>query len=800
VTDLRHPAPKPKLVFFQYIHDGLPDFLVQHARGHVDCLSEFFDTTVVNSDCDYLEVCEKHEPDLALFELGVNHASCRRPRVANLDSCPSVPKLALHNADAFCNARAGFLSDLDRYGIATVFAIATTAAEHMPELADRLFVWPNCIDPAIYKDYGQFKSIPILLTGNKSALYPWRQRVTRILIARYPALNCPHPGYEPDAFRGLVLRGERYARTINASALVPTCGTVAKEVVRKHFEVPACRSCLVTERSPALEAAGFEDMKNCVFAEPGDIVDKLDYLLSHPDELQRITDAGHELVHSRHTLRQRNQILQWLELNRRLRPGERIVQPGPFAPLCVASRAAPGAAQHVHVRCRGLHLQLIEEGDRRFAAGDIAQAETKYAECINYMPWMPEPRVRLALCWLRSGQAARALGEVQPLLAFVLGQYRATDPDPIEWACYILGLVCLGKLKQAARRARQFPWVQHPELDRVRWLVGVLNGEPSFAIHESDPRYRRRLTIHVLPVKTWKEWTSDTEVTLRACGRHALAEALARALALEPSPMAPSASTKPGQRNPSAAPTRLDVEDPEAGRLSREMLRGTVRRRHLRRQAASVLHWLEVTWGPFLPFHFSILRRDPFYQRIEDIAREAQIGSALILGAGVGRPCTEAFLAGALKNEHPPAIYCVAARPRWGARLRQSLAWHPSVHWLSAPRRASNTTVEKLDALVAGMAESNGLLGFDAVIMDGEAGVRTTALAEGGNTSWPAVQWVFLNDINVEPNWSRHQWLLKQEEMYLFQADAGLRSGYSIFRRRRLPSHAGSAHGPKGVA
>jgi len=38
-------APKPRLVFFQYTHDGLPEFLVQHARDHVDCLSEFFDTT-----------------------------------------------------------------------------------------------------------------------------------------------------------------------------------------------------------------------------------------------------------------------------------------------------------------------------------------------------------------------------------------------------------------------------------------------------------------------------------------------------------------------------------------------------------------------------------------------------------------------------------------------------------------------------------------------------------------------------------------------------------------------------------
>ena len=766
-----HPAGKARLVFFQYRHEGLPGFLVQHARDHVDCLSEFFETTVINTDCDYGEVCERHQPDLALFELGVNHDICRRPRVTNLNACPSVPKLALHNADAFCNARAGFLSDLDRYGIQTVFAIAATAAEHTPELADRLFIWPNCIDPAIFKDYGQFKSIPLLLTGNINAIYPWRQRVTRILRARYPALNCPHPGYEPDVFRGFVLQGESYACTINASALVPTCGSVAKEVVRKHFEVPACRACLVTERSPALEAAGFVDMQNCVFAEPDDIVDKLDHLLLNPDELRRITDAGYELVHARHTRRHRNQILQWLEMHRQLQPGEKIVQRGPFAAPEIASPAAFHVPQHLHIRCRGTHLQLLEEGDRYFAAGDMAKAEGKYAECTNYMPWMPEPRLRRARCWLHGGQAVRAMAEIKPLLAFILGSYKAADPDPVEWATYILCLLCRGKLREATRRARQFPWVQHPELDRVRWLVCVLNGEPCFPMHESDPLYRRRLTIHVLPIKTWDEWANHMVGILKACGQSHMAEKLAAAPAW-------SASTT-GNAAPLADVTRSERESLEGDRLLHAAHHGMLLRRRWRRQMAGTLHRLERICGPFLPFHFSILRRDPFYQSLQDIACETPLGNALIIGAAVGRPGTEAFLAGALKNEKPPAVYCVAARSRRGVKLRQSLAGHPSVRWLKF-----GGLPKTLDELIAGIKQRNGVPRFDAVVLDWGRGSSFPAQTADSNVSLLSTHWVFLNGINLEPNWGCHQWLLNQSEMQLLLADPGLRNGFSIFKRR----------------
>src|SRR5262249_10141164 len=156
---------------------------------------------------------------------------------------------------------------------------------------------------------------------------------------RFPALHSPHFGWSSKKGKPSAtgfLEGEKYAQLINSAWVAPTCGTIANEVVRKHFEIPACNTCLITQRTAALEAAGFVDMVNCVFADETDVLDKLEWLFERPDELARITSAGKQLVDSQHTMQQRDQVFQWFTLHKKLKPGEKIVQAaGPFAPLTI---------------------------------------------------------------------------------------------------------------------------------------------------------------------------------------------------------------------------------------------------------------------------------------------------------------------------------------------------------------------------------------------------------------------------------------------------------------------------------
>lgn len=523
---------KPRLVFFQYKYERLAPFLLMHQREHVDCLSQFFDVTIIQNDCDYREVCDTYEPDLVMFESGVPFGSCKRPAVQNLRACPQVLKVGFLHADGFGEGRTGFLSDMDHWGIETFFTIATTAADHTPAIAGRLFVWPNFVNPKLYRDYGQTKSIDVLFTGNKNTLYPWRRRIVGMVPTHYPSVICSHPGYSPQKTSDRIIVGESYARMLNSAWLVPACGTVAKEIVRKHFEVPACRSCLVTERSAALEVAGFVDMKNCVFADENDVVEKLGYLLEHHEELQAIIDAGHELVHSRHTMKNRDQVLQWYRLNKNLESNKKIIQTNPFEPLQIVNSSSGRETMHIH--SNGELVSLLREANSLLWRGEYARAEHRYMQCVTYYRYMPEPLLGLTLCSLFQGAPKAAMKFILKPLEATLAEYKAIDPDPVEWAYFIVVLLCLGKLREAAKRSREFQWLHHPELDRVRWIVNVLlTHTPMRFVTPNEPR-PYRLTVHQLPSRDVKEWVDHLVTTLRICGQEELAQEVDRLTSPEP--------------------------------------------------------------------------------------------------------------------------------------------------------------------------------------------------------------------------------------------------------------------------
>jgi hypothetical protein len=232
---------KPRLVFFQWRHDGLPKFMQLHMQLHVKCLSEYFDVVLINEHCDYQQVCDKYHPELTLFESGFKSKISQKLTIKNTSAYPEIPKLGLHNGDSWCDCRTGFISDMEHWGIETFFSICTTTAEHTPEIANNLFVWPNFIDSDIYQDYHQSKVVPVLFTGLMNSLYPWRQKMYKIISNRYALHTLLHSGYKNNS--AIMVQGEQYAKAINASWFVPTCGTIAKEVVRKHFEIPGSKAC-----------------------------------------------------------------------------------------------------------------------------------------------------------------------------------------------------------------------------------------------------------------------------------------------------------------------------------------------------------------------------------------------------------------------------------------------------------------------------------------------------------------------------------------------------------------------------
>ncbi len=430
-----------------------------------------------------------------------------------------IPKLALHNANSWSDCRSGFFSDLEHWDVEACFSICTTTVEYMPEIADRMFVWPNFVDPAVYRDYGLEKPVPVMLCGKAHGLYPWRRAVFPVVSELFPTLNCPQFAHQ-SGLSHRSLTGTAYARALNASQISLTCGTMAREVVRKHFEIPGCATCMVTERAEVLEAAGFVHMENCVFAEPAEVVDVIDHLLSQPDAVSRIARGGHELVHARHTLRHRPQIHQWLMLQASLAPGETIVQPGPFSDLVVQSAGSPAVAGWVSRE--GVDRALLREAARCLGRGRNAEARELYGRCLDHVSYLPEARLGLAVVELHDGAPVEAGAILAKLVEGTTVGYGAADPDPVEWGYFVLAVLCQGRLEEALDLCGWYPDLAHPELSRVRREILRLAGQVSPA----EAGGAGRPTVHVVPMRDDAAWTAWLANLLDTCGQGALARRL----------------------------------------------------------------------------------------------------------------------------------------------------------------------------------------------------------------------------------------------------------------------------------
>lgn len=525
---------KPKLVYFMApVTEFSPLVMEFFVSRFLKCLALFFDVVIVNSDCDYDEVCDQHHPDLTLFDGGIEFPHCHQD-IKNTSSHPEVPKIGLLKSDVFSPSRSVFISEMEQWGVETFFTTGTTMGEYFPQICERLFYWPPFIDAEVFHDYNENKNIPVLLTGlseGPSLQYAWRIKMKTLLMDHYPSFVVRHPAYRE---YGSVLQyyGESYARLMNASMVVPTCGSVAKVVVLKHLEIPAARSCLLTERTQSLETFGFVDMENCVFADESDVLDKLDHLFSNRGLLQTITDRGFELVHSRHTARQRPQLLHWLQLNKRLKPGQVIIQDGPLGELTISETSA---AQSYHIVSDAEDRILLRDGDRDLLEGRYNEAEILYRKSHDYVTCMPEAQLRVGICRLYLGDAGGALSWITTPLTSELSYFDAPSPDPVEWGYFLIGLLCSGQVHQAVPFARAFAELSHPQLDTARWAVSVLSGED---IHVTDlndcGRPVARPTIHNLPRRNFQESVADLRKMLAACQQRRYANQLDKFTSIEP--------------------------------------------------------------------------------------------------------------------------------------------------------------------------------------------------------------------------------------------------------------------------
>nr|QOY38648.1 glycosyltransferase [Anaerobacillus isosaccharinicus] len=180
------------------------------------------------------------------------------------------------------------------------------------------FVWsPFSIDPKIYKDWGQEKTIKYLLMGlvhyngvhhPPKGRYPLRDKVLLTFKENEDFKWLKHPGHLTKSY---LLIDENYAKELNKSEIFFTCGSILKYPVLKYFEVPACRTLLLAEPNQDILELGFSDNDNFIACNPDDVQEKALYYSKNQSERERITDNGYRFIHKNHTIQIR--ALQMLE-------------------------------------------------------------------------------------------------------------------------------------------------------------------------------------------------------------------------------------------------------------------------------------------------------------------------------------------------------------------------------------------------------------------------------------------------------------------------------------------------------
>jgi len=734
---------KPRLLFFRTTQPSLPGYILQHAEEQVRCLSLFFDVEVINGDCDYDRICDIYQPDLALFESGVYSI---KHEIRNTGTHPEVPKVGFLNADAYCESRAIFLADMARWGVETLFTLSVAMAEYTPEIADRLFVWPNFVNDLQFHDYGQPKVIPVLFTGSLAKHYPWRNRISRVVSAAYPTMTCPHLGWFNRGLTSRMVQGEAYARLLNSAHFVPACGTIAHEVVRKHFEIPAVGTCLIAERAESLLAAGFVDMENCVLAEESNVLDKLDYLFSKPEELVRITNAGYHLVHSQHTAKQRDQLLQWLNLHRRLAAGEKIVQAGPFAALEVVANSRKAA--NGYVISGGVDRELLRRGEAEQETGNYKAAQQLYRRCLNYHFMMREPILKLTECALAMGRPTDALEWIRKPISQSLEVRLASEPDPVEWAYFIRALLCKGEVLKAAHYAFEFPGLQHEELTRIRSALCQVGKGASPDLVVSG---RRRASVHVRTNQDAHDWLIGLCKTLDACGQYSLSELL-------------RSRSREFQSSISQISRAVPIRDVDGQDLTEVSVVRSSRSDCIRSRLGSWRHWIRSRLGPWR--HWLVQRffgPDNFGRFARQLAEQEPVKHAYIIGLSARRGFHRAVIKGFEANPSGSLVYHLPVS-RQRSFIPEAFVFPGRARW---SRGADVVSRGEFDASDCDIIFILGEVGASAVDVGRLSGVRT----------------IVVDGISGQIGQQVNEWISELDGLTLVAYDPADRDGYAVYRR-----------------
>ena len=469
------------------------------------------DVEMIEEDFDLIEVYERVRPDFLLFDAihwGRRHAL----NITNIDAYPDLPRALLANSDPHDPMRPLMWDMLPTYGIDTIFCTGHEDLEQMKELRRfNCFVLPKFIDSAVFRDYGEARLIPVAIMSAHlfPTFYPWRAKVTEEIQLLMPTLLYTHPGYSSGGNNTFEIRDEAYAQMLSRSQFCIADTTALDYVVRKHLEIPAAGSVLVSPESAALADYGFVDMENCILGPAGkDLYKKIVLVARDPQRYERIRANGHALVHGRYTRHAWTHILDWFACRRALKPGEKVQQDGVFGVFRAVSDKDLPAIANFTVRDNPMAARLRTAREALLGDGDLPAAVDCLREAMGWIYHVAEP-------WFMMGVISFVLGDLENARAWLTKRSDAQKEDDPALAlldpCEIAWLMLVAYLTADEVLFRQMSdcaaATSHVSIRRMQWLIG--GAQPVADLAEAgldQPRPDDRMSIHWLGDEDFDSW------------------------------------------------------------------------------------------------------------------------------------------------------------------------------------------------------------------------------------------------------------------------------------------------------
>ena len=268
-------------------------------------LDKITDLIVWNKSADIADILKEigTQPDFVFIN---EYEETNSPTISGLLSLGIPHAVNMHDLHYNIDARK---ASLRRENIRYIFSYYRDRFyECYPEFSRGLYWLPHHVNTDIFRDYGLTKDIDYLMMGAvHETVYPLRYKILKHMQNMPNFVNHEHPGYrniDEDEI-GTVFAGERYAREINRAKIFLTDNSIYSYPLAKYFEVLACNTLLLAPSTNELTDLGFIPGVHFVDINEDNFAEKAAYYLGHEAERARIARQGFEMVHSRHSTKQR---------------------------------------------------------------------------------------------------------------------------------------------------------------------------------------------------------------------------------------------------------------------------------------------------------------------------------------------------------------------------------------------------------------------------------------------------------------------------------------------------------------